>query len=117
MRLKHHIVLLGRLDNGLGYYRFAYHGSNKTYVGVLAQEVQTVSPSAVVSGRDGYLQVLYGRLGLKFQTYDKWIASGARIPVTGSAPGAKHDRILARRVPNPSRSPNRVIGERGGKGA
>jgi hypothetical protein len=81
MRLKHHIVLLGHLDNGLGYYRFAYHGSNKTYVGVLAQEVQTVSPSAVVKGRDGYLRVLYDKLGLKFQTYDQWVASGAHIPL------------------------------------
>jgi hypothetical protein len=89
----------------LGYYRFAYHGSNKTYVGVLAQEVQTVSPSAIVKGRDGYLQVLYGQLGLKFQTYDRWMASGAHIPVAGS-----------RRVPIPSRSPNRLTDERRGKG-
>jgi len=89
MRLKHHIVLLGRLNNGLGYYRFAYHGSDKAYVGVLAQEVQTVSPSAIVRGRDGYLWVLYSKLGLKFQTYDRWMASGAHIPVTSSTPGAK----------------------------
>ena len=27
--LKHDVVLLGRLDNGLGYYRFAYNGSKK----------------------------------------------------------------------------------------
>src|SRR5215831_616740 len=40
--LKHDIVLLGRLDNGLGFYRFAYNGSNQVYVGVLAQEVQKV---------------------------------------------------------------------------
>jgi hypothetical protein len=89
MRLKHHIVHLGRLNNGLGYYRFAYHGSDKAYVGVLAQEVQTVSPSAIVRGRDGYLWVLYSKLGLKFQTYDRWMASGAHIPVTSSTPGAK----------------------------
>ena len=31
--LKHNIVLLGRLDNGLGLYRFAYNGSNQVYVG------------------------------------------------------------------------------------
>ena len=54
--LKHDIVLLGRLDNGLGFYRFAYIGSNQDYVGVLAQEVQTVMPEAVVRGRDGYLR-------------------------------------------------------------
>ncbi len=80
LRLKHDITLLGRLDNGLGFYRFAYDGSDKAYVGVIAQEVQTVEPEAVVVGRDGYFRVLYGRLGFKMQTYDQWIASGARIP-------------------------------------
>ena len=44
---------LGHLDNGLGFYRFSYNGSDKAYVGVMAQEVQTVMPDAVVrwSGR------------------------------------------------------------------
>jgi hypothetical protein len=40
--LKHDVVLLGRLDNGLGYYCFAYNGSEKAYVGVIAQEVKAV---------------------------------------------------------------------------
>ena len=78
--LKHDITLLGRLENGLGFYRFSYNGSEQAYVGVMAQEVQAIMPEAVVRGRDGYLQVLYDKLGLKFQTYDRWIASGARIP-------------------------------------
>jgi hypothetical protein len=81
IRLKHDIALLGRLDNGLGFYRFAYNGSDKPYVGVMAQEVQTIVPEAVVRGQDGYLSVFYNKLGLKFQTYDRWMASGARIPV------------------------------------
>jgi len=66
--LKHDIVLLGRLDNGLGFYRFAYNGSNQVYVGVLAQEVQKVRPEAVVRGRDGYLRVYYDKLRVTFQT-------------------------------------------------
>jgi hypothetical protein len=78
--LKHDITLLGRLDNDLGYYRFSYNGSDQAYVGVMAQEVQTIVPEAVVRGRDGYLEVFYDKLGLKFQTYDQWIAAGARIP-------------------------------------
>ena len=78
--LKHDIVLLGHLDNGLGFYRFAYNGSNQAYVGVLAQEVQKVRPEAVVRGSDGYLRVHYDQLGLKFQTYRLWTASGAQIP-------------------------------------
>ena len=82
MMLKHDVTLLGRLDNGLGFYRFAYNGSDNAYVGVIAQEVQTVMPEAVVRGRDGYLRVYYGKLGVKFQTYSQWLASGSRLPAT-----------------------------------
>ena len=78
--LKHDVVLLGHLDNGLGFYRFSYNGSQKAYVGVIAQEVQSVVPQAVVRGRDGYLRVFYDRLGVTFETYDRWIASGAHVP-------------------------------------
>lgn len=85
-RLKHDVALLDRLDNGLGFYRFAYNGGDKIYVGVMAQEVQAVRPDAVVRGRDGYLRVFYDKLGLTFQTYDEWFASGARVPITAVAP-------------------------------
>jgi Protein of unknown function (DUF3300) len=80
-RLKHDILMIGHLDNGVGFYRFAYNGGDKVYVGVLAQEVQTVMPEAVERGRDGYLRVDYDRLGVKFQTYREWIKSGAKIPI------------------------------------
>jgi hypothetical protein len=80
MMLKHDIVLLGQLDNGLGFYRFSYNGSDKAYVGVMAQEAQTVMPTAVVRGRDGYMSVYYDKLGVKFETYDQWVASGAHVP-------------------------------------
>jgi Protein of unknown function (DUF3300)/Chaperone of endosialidase len=80
IRLKHDIVFLGRLPNGVGFYRFSYNGSAKAYVGVMAQEVQQVVPDAVARGRDGYLMVYYDKLGLTFQTYDQWLGSGARIP-------------------------------------
>jgi Protein of unknown function (DUF3300) len=82
--LKYDINLLGYLDNGLGFYRFSYNGSNKAYVGVMAQEVQTLRPDAVVRGSDGYLRVFYDKLGLEFMTYKQWIASGSRIPSTAS---------------------------------
>ncbi|MGA7371228.1 MAG: tail fiber domain-containing protein, partial [Methyloceanibacter sp.] len=81
VRLKHDVTMIGRLDNGIGFYRFIYNGDDKVYVGVMAQEVQAVMPEAVVRGRDGYLRVFYETLGLKFQTYDEWIASGAKVPV------------------------------------
>jgi Chaperone of endosialidase len=82
IRLKHDIVLLGRLDNGLGFYRFSYNGGGKAYVGVMAQEVQQVMPQAVARGPDGYLTVNYDRLGLKFESYDQWMKAGAQIPAT-----------------------------------
>jgi hypothetical protein len=78
--LKHDITLLGHLDNGLGFYRFSYVGSDKAYVGVMAQEVQTVMPEAVVRARDGYLRVYYDKLGLELQSYDRWVALGAGLP-------------------------------------
>jgi hypothetical protein len=92
IRLKHDIALLGYLDNGLGFYRFSYIGSNKAYVGVMAQEVQTVMPEAVERGPDGYLTVSYEKLGIKFRSYKWWMASGARLPATPASrygPAAK----------------------------
>ena len=80
MRLKHDIVLLGRLDDGLGYYRFVYNGGHTAYVGVMAQQVQTVMPEAVTRGPDGYMRVSYDRLGLPFETYEQWVESGAHLP-------------------------------------
>jgi hypothetical protein len=80
MRLKHHIVLLGRLDDGLGYYRFVYNRGHTAYVGVMAQEVQAVTPDAVTRGADGYMRVSYDRLGLPFETYKQWLATGAHLP-------------------------------------
>jgi hypothetical protein len=80
MRLKHDIVLLGRLDDGLGYYRFVYNGGHTAYVGVMALEVETVMPEAVTRGVDGYMRVSYDRLGLPFETYDQWVATGAHLP-------------------------------------
>ena len=79
-------MLLGRLDNGVGYYRFSYNGSEQAYVGVIAQDVQSVRPEAVMRGPDGYLWVNYDKLGLRLMTWDQWVASGERIP----APTTRH---------------------------
>jgi len=80
IRLKHDIVLLGRLDDGLGFYRFVYNGGRTAYVGVMAQEVEAVMPEAVTRGPDGYLRVSYTWLGVPFETYAKWVADGAHLP-------------------------------------
>jgi hypothetical protein len=72
-------VKVGSLANGLGLYRFQYTWSDQVYVGVMAQEVQAVMPDAVVRGPDGYLRVNYDRVGVRFQTWDQWLASGGQV--------------------------------------
>jgi len=58
----------------------SYLGSSTAYVGVMAQEVESLKPEAVTRGSDGYLRVYYEKLGLKFRTYSDWLAGGARMP-------------------------------------
>jgi hypothetical protein len=41
-------------------------------------------PDEVVQGTDGYLRVRYDKLGLELQSYDEWLASGARVPVSAA---------------------------------
>jgi outer membrane immunogenic protein len=65
VRLKRDLMLVGRLDNGLGLYSYKYLWSDEAHVGVMAQEVALIRPDAVQ--RDpltSYLSVNYGRLGL-----------------------------------------------------
>jgi hypothetical protein len=85
MRLKRDIVLVGRLDNGLGLYRYRYLWSDAEYVGVMAQEVALIRPKAVVHGIDGYLRVNYGMLGVPFRTLSEWQAQNRTVPVRSSA--------------------------------
>jgi hypothetical protein len=85
IRVKHDIVLLGHLVHDLGFYRFSYNGSDEVYVGVMAQEVETVMPEAVVRGSDGYLRVNYDRVGLHLQTWKEWLAAGEKIPAIAAS--------------------------------
>jgi hypothetical protein len=73
-------VLLGRLSDGLGYYRFVYNGGHTAYVGVMAQEVQRIAPEAVTLGADGYMWVSYDLLGLPFESYKQWVWEGSHLP-------------------------------------
>jgi len=76
-------VPLGRLDSGIGIYRFRYRGNDRTiYVGVMAQEVQTIVPNAVSRGRDGYLRVDYDMLRLKFLTWAEWVTRCRSLSAT-----------------------------------
>jgi len=75
INLKQDIIPLARLGNGLELYRFRYRGGDPTiYVGVMAQEVQNIIPSAVWRARDGYLRVDYDLIGVKFMTWKEWVA-------------------------------------------
>jgi hypothetical protein len=85
IRLKHDIVKLGALGNGIGLYRFRYTWSDQAYVGVMAQEVETIMPEAVQRGADGYLRVNYDKVGLRFQTWEAW---GAATTEDRRGPGA-----------------------------
>ncbi len=80
LRLKHDVTLLGVMPDGLGLYRFVYNGGHKAFVGVIAQDVKAVMPDAVFRAKDGYLRVEYDKIGVKFESYDQWEASGGRIP-------------------------------------
>jgi hypothetical protein len=75
IRLKRDIVFIERMANGLGLYRYRYLWSEETYVGVMAQEVAETRPDAVMTGPDGYMRVLYRKLGLKLMTLDEWEAA------------------------------------------
>jgi Chaperone of endosialidase len=75
IRLKRDIARVGELDSGIDLYRYRYLWSDTIYVGVMAQEVATVKPEAVLRGADGYLRVDYARLGLRLQTWDQWAAA------------------------------------------
>jgi hypothetical protein len=85
IRLKRDIVLMDRLPNGLGLYRYRYLWSDTAYVGVMAQEVALIRSDAVVRGSDSYLRVDYAALGLPFQTFDEWAAAKQEIN-----PSAEH---------------------------
>ncbi len=63
-RLKTALVRIGTHDLGFGIYRFRYLWSDIEYVGVLAQEVDEVRPSAVVCQPDGFLAVDYAAIGM-----------------------------------------------------
>jgi len=74
-RLKEDIVQLDRLDNGIGVYRFRYKGNDRTvYVGVIAQDVARILPSAVTRDRSGYLLVDYDQLGIGFMSWNELVA-------------------------------------------
>ena len=47
----------------------------------MAQEVAEIYPEAVACGPDGYLRVNYGRLGLRFMSWDEWQGLTTELPL------------------------------------
>jgi hypothetical protein len=68
IRMKENIIPMGSLPNGLPFYQFEYKPEFKDiaghgqFVGVMAQDVETVRPEAVLTTSDGYKMVNYGVL-------------------------------------------------------
>jgi hypothetical protein len=70
IRMKENIKQIDYLANGLPVYEYEYRPEFKNhplaghgkFVGVMAQEVQAVKPSAVITLSNGYLAVDYGSL-------------------------------------------------------
>lgn len=60
-RLKRNIKLIGKIGK-YNFYSYNYKWSDKPEVGVMAQEVIKINPSAVVTLPDGYMAVNYGAL-------------------------------------------------------
>lgn len=70
IRLKTDIVRIGTLANGIGLYHFRYVLGGKSFIGVMAQDVLTVRPDAVVQDKSGVLAVNYDALGLQLIALD-----------------------------------------------
>jgi Chaperone of endosialidase len=64
IRLKTDIHRVGTTVLNLPLYTFEYRGRAGTYLGVMAQDVLKVEPSAVSVGANGYYLVDYGKLGI-----------------------------------------------------
>ena len=64
IRLKKNLKKLGSLANGLGWYSWDWKNGTGSSVGVIAQEVQGLMPSAVSVADNGYMMVDYGQIGV-----------------------------------------------------
>lgn len=58
-RLKTEIKRVGTLDNGLPVYSYRYKAGGAVHLGLMADEVEKLHPSAVVEGRNGFKAVKY----------------------------------------------------------
>lgn len=66
-RLKKDVTRVATHPAGFGVYRFKYLWSDVEHIGVLAQEVLDIVPTAVSRGEQGFLQVDYAALGMRME--------------------------------------------------
>ena len=52
---------IGETDDGLGIFKFKYKGSDKTQIGLMAQDVKKKKPGAVKTTQSGLMAVDYGK--------------------------------------------------------
>jgi Chaperone of endosialidase len=67
IRLKTNIHRIGTTVLNLPLYSFQYRNRAGTFVGVMAQDVLKVEPSAVSLGKNGYYMVDYGKLSIEME--------------------------------------------------
>ena len=74
-RLKTNIVELGMTADGIKLYSWKYKSDLvTTWVGVMAQDLETTHPDALVTGADGFYRVNYSNLGIQMMTLEQWNA-------------------------------------------
>lgn len=74
-RLKTDIASLGEAADGIRLYSWKYLDDPvNTWVGVMAQDLETSHPEALVTGTDGLFRVNYSSLGVQMMTLEQWNA-------------------------------------------
>ena len=66
-RLKKNIKYKSKSKSGLNVYEFEYNWSPQKYIGVMAQEVKKVKPSAVSENIFGHMMVDYSQLDINME--------------------------------------------------
>jgi outer membrane protein OmpA-like peptidoglycan-associated protein len=73
-RLKRNIVRVGQSASGLPLYRFQYIWGGPEFVGVMAQDLITLRPDALILDDSGYFRVDYDKLGFPMRTLEDYEA-------------------------------------------
>ena len=69
-RLKTDITQIGTAENGLPVYSYRYLGHDALFSGVMAQDVLSHTPEAVITMPGGFYVVNYDKLGMRMERLD-----------------------------------------------